>query len=382
MVEGYDLQSAGVVAPALAAALHLPKAALGFIFSIATFGMLIGAAGGGMLSDRIGRKPVLVLSLMVYGAFSIGTAWASGFGSLMIVRFLTGFGLGSAFPSLVALMAKHAGRAKRVGRVTMVSAGMPLGGGVAVATGLMLSERDWPHVFILGGVAPLLLAMIIAAVMPREPVSAGADGPPMRIGWSSVGDVLFGDRRTLATLALWAASICTLLVLYLMVNWLPTLMLTRGLGRTEALTASLGFNLAGTAGALAFGLLLGPAHRAKALAMVYAAAAIGTALLASSSGIMPTLLAVAIVGATITAAQFAIYGLSSDYYSVSHQGTGAGAAIAVGRAGAIAGPLIAGAIFAMGGSPTDVILILLPLMAIALAALIVLVLCAAPATKS
>lgn len=371
MVEGYDLQSAGVAAPALAAALHVSKDNLGLVFACSTVGMLVGAAIGGWLSDRIGRKNVLVGSLAMFGVFSICTVSAFDLKSLLIMRVLTGVGLGSTFPSLIALVAAHAEDARRAGRVTMVSAGMPLGGAVAVLFSLTTAAGDWRWIFYLGGAGPLILALVVAIAMPSDRSSQRSeDRQAMESGRASTRRILFGDGRARATLSLWIASLCTLLVLYLMVNWLPSLLVSRGSDRSEALLASLGFNIAGTAGAVACGVLMGRARRTRTLVLTYAGAIVGTAALAMSGSLAATVASASIVGACITAGQFAIYGLSADCYPSRWQGTGAGAAVAFGRIGAVIGPLLAGVILAEGGSPTDVLVVLLPLISAALIALL------------
>src|SRR5215831_16379924 len=89
MCEGMDVQSAGVVAGAISQALHPDPGQLGFFFSAANLGVIMGAVGGGRLADRIGRKPVLVASLLVFGLFSLLTAAAGDMPMLTVARFAT-----------------------------------------------------------------------------------------------------------------------------------------------------------------------------------------------------------------------------------------------------------------------------------------------------
>ena len=106
VLEGYDIQAIGVAAPRLAPALGLSPDQLGLIFSISNIGLVIGALGGGWLADRLGRRTVLVASVIVFGVFTLATLLVTGFVDLFIVRLLTGFGLGAAMPNMMALAAE------------------------------------------------------------------------------------------------------------------------------------------------------------------------------------------------------------------------------------------------------------------------------------
>src|SRR3954454_25395524 len=103
LMDGYDAQSMGFVAPALSSALHIPRAALGALLSSGLVGMVFGALAFGLLADRVGRKPVLVLCTMIFGIMSLLTATAESLQALSVYRLLTGFGLGGALPNTIAL---------------------------------------------------------------------------------------------------------------------------------------------------------------------------------------------------------------------------------------------------------------------------------------
>ena len=108
IIEGFDLQAAGVAAPKLAPAFGLNPGQRGMFFSSATVGLIFGALAGGVIADRWGRRAGLALALVGFGVFSIATAWADTFQHLVVLRFLTGVGLGGALPNLVAIAAESA----------------------------------------------------------------------------------------------------------------------------------------------------------------------------------------------------------------------------------------------------------------------------------
>ena len=364
LVEGYDLQSAGLAAPRMAPAFGLAPGELAWVFSSNTIGLLFGALIGGRLSDRIGRKALLIASLLTFGAFSIGTTLASGLYGLIGMRFLTGIGLGGAFPALIALVAETGRPDSQAGRVTMITAGMPLGG--ALAGLLVLStSRDWTFLFHVGGVAPILLAVAGAWLLPTAPRPTGGAHDDARDDIAGLAETLFGERRATATLALWTASFATLLILHLLLNWLPTLMLGRGLGRSQALGAALAFSVSGAGGALLLGHLARSGTRPWLLGATYGAMAVGLFALAAITGAAPMIAAAAFVGFFVVGAQFLLYGLSATLYPAALRGSGVGAAVAFGRLGAIAGPLLAGFVLSLQAGASAVLLALLPLAAIA-----------------
>ena len=102
LLDGFDLQSIGLAAPSIAATLHIPPQELGAVFSAALAGLMVGAFALGPVADLIGRKGVLVSATLVFGIFTVCTAFASSFTQLLVIRFLTGVGLGGAMPSFIA----------------------------------------------------------------------------------------------------------------------------------------------------------------------------------------------------------------------------------------------------------------------------------------
>ena len=127
LLEGLDLQSVGVAAPRMAREFGLSVGQMGLAFSAGTFGLLPGAMFGGRLADRIGRKRVLVISACLFGLLSIMTALVNDFHTLVIVRVLTGIGLGGALPNLIALSSEAVDPRSRSTAVSVMYCGIPFG---------------------------------------------------------------------------------------------------------------------------------------------------------------------------------------------------------------------------------------------------------------
>jgi len=363
--EGFDIQSMGVAAPRMGPALGLTHAQLGPLFSASIVGLLIGSIVVGRIADTVGRKWSLIGSLAAFGVFSASTAFVAGFTPLLLVRFLAGLGLGGAMPNLItlsaeALAAEGVAVDRRTRLVTMITAGMPFGGALAGVAAICLS---WRGIFFVGAALPLVLAPLMAISLPeslgfrsaRHPAGEGLE----RIG---VQAGLFGKGRLATTLLLWAATFCALLSLYLLINWLPTLMRAKGVSPRDASLVSVLYNLGGALSAFLLAALLGQRRRAAMLAVWYLGMA-GSILLLANAGrdLASAGGAGFIAGVFIASAALPFYGLAPAYYEIEVRGAGVGAALGVGRSGAIVGPLLAGVLLTAGAGAGSVIMALLPL---------------------
>ena len=168
-LDGFDTQAIGYVAPALAKEWGLTKGALGPVFSAGLFGLMIGALLFGPLADRIGRKRIIILSTLAFGVCALATAFVHDVNTLLAIRFLTGLGLGGAMPNAIAMTSEFNPRRRRATMVMIMfcgfSVGAALGGLLAAA---LIPHFGWRSVFVVGGVAPLLLVPILALRLPES----------------------------------------------------------------------------------------------------------------------------------------------------------------------------------------------------------------------
>jgi AAHS family 3-hydroxyphenylpropionic acid transporter len=359
LLEGFDLQAAGVAAPKLAPAMGLSPGVLSWFFSASTLGMFIGAFAGGWLSDRKGRKFVLVLSVALFGLCSILTGAAATPDLLIAARFLTGVGLGGALPNLIALVAENSPPDRKGRAVALMYCGTPLGG--AVATLVSLYTDAWQAIFHLGGILPLVVVPLLALLLPKSRAQVmTADVAPQ--GGSA--QALFGEGRAARTLLLWGAFFATLLVLYLLLNWTPSLLKARGFGRTEIGVFQIVFNVAGGLSCVLIAPLLDRRGGALFTIAVYLVMGVFLALLAVASNDLWTLVPIAIgLGFGVLVAQAILYALAPKLYGVAHRGAGVGAAVSIGRLGSAVGPLLAGAMLTLGLTPSGLLLAILPIVA-------------------
>jgi AAHS family 3-hydroxyphenylpropionic acid transporter len=358
MCEGFDLQAAGVAAAGIAAEFRPTPAQLGSFFSASTLGLFFGAIAGGRLSDRVGRKLVLVASIALFGLCSVLTAFAWDIPSLAWARLLTGLGLGGALPNLVALTAESAEAHRRHASVAFVYSGNPFGGAIASLVSLLVVGAHWRWIFLTGGIAPLLLAPIMAVWLRESEAAARPTPGPTRAGALSI----LREGRAPWTLWLWSSFFLGLLTLYLLLNWLPTLLHDAGMTHTQAAAAQIGFNVGGALAGLAMGQLLeGPLRRQSILVTFIALPALMLLLAKAPPDWMLLGSIVFLLGCAVIASQAFLYAQAPSGYPTLIRGVGVGAAVAVGRLGSIVGPKLGGALKAAGHGTSQLLLDVLPL---------------------
>jgi AAHS family 4-hydroxybenzoate transporter-like MFS transporter len=370
-LDGFDTQAIGYVAPALAKEWGLTKGALGPVFSAGLFGLMIGALVFGPLADRIGRKRIIILSTLAFGLGALVTAFVQDVNTLLLIRFLTGLGLGGAMPNAIALTSEFNPRRRRATMVMIMfcgfSVGAALGGLLAAA---LIPQFGWRSVFIVGGIAPLLLVPILVLRLPESvrflaltgranervaellalvaPKAAFAPSTQFVIHEPDLAGIpvlhLFRDHRTPVTLLLWVVFFMSLLDLYFLSNWLPTVL--NDLGASVSASAAIGsmLQVGGVVGTFALGSII-DRFSFRALALVYfmAVFAVGAIGQLGHSVVFVTM-AIFAAGFCIVGGQIAANALAAGFYPTSLRATGVGWALGIGRVGSIVGPLIGGAL--------------------------------------
>ena len=373
LLDGFDTQCIGFLAPAIAAELGLAMRAFGPVFSAALIGLMIGALASGPIADRLGRKVVVIGSAITFAFFTVLTARAGTLQEFVIFRFLTGLGLGGAMPNVVALTSEYTPRRLQPIFVSGLFAGMPLGALIAsLLSAKMLPLWGWRSVFYLGGFLPLVIAFILIRLLPesvRFLAATGADPrkvagimkriapdlegveirmpPPEKESRGMPVKHLFTEGRAPGTILLWIPFFMNLLLLYFFVNWLPGLLTTAGLPISAGVTAAGIFSLGGVTGSLIQGRLM---RRFGPFATIFGEFCLSVLLIflmASAGSFAMTMVATLILGITIQGGQAGLNALSASYYPTAVRSTGVGWALGVGRVGSIVGPMLAGVLLSL-----------------------------------
>jgi MFS transporter, AAHS family, 3-hydroxyphenylpropionic acid transporter len=363
VLEGFDIQAMGVAAPSLAPAFGLGASEMKWIFTASNIGMVLGASVGGWLADRVGRKPVLMTSVATFGVFTLCVVFTREFETLFAARLLAGLGFGAALPNMMAIATELSSPTRRASTASLIFCGLPIGGGsVALLTQVMPAELDWRSLFVIGGILPAMLVPALYFLLPETLSFSARQVPKER---APIMKALFLDGRAAPTLLLWIAFLPTLLILYLILHWLPTLVVAKGLDRAIAPQASLAFNWASVAGALLIGWLVDRLGPRWPLTLSYAGLIVALVALGASTEHAMIITLSGVAGFFLLGANYALYGVAPAYYPTAMCATGSGASVAVGRVGSILGPLAAGVLLQGGSSATSVVQYMAPVAAIA-----------------
>ncbi|HVZ21698.1 MAG TPA: aromatic acid/H+ symport family MFS transporter, partial [Vicinamibacterales bacterium] len=347
-LDGFDAQVMGYLASALTADLHIARPLLGPVISSGLVGMAVGALVCGSLADRFGRKPVLVASAVIFGLASLATSTADSIGALSAWRIVTGIGLGGALPNAIALTAEYMPDRLRSTAVTGMMCGFSFGaaiGGVIAAA--LIPSFGWRSVFVVGGAFPLVIAAVAAVWLPESRSFAAARQEA--VARFPVVDLL-STRYALGTIVIWVVYFTSLLDLYFLSNWLPTIVNDAGVGSQTAILVTTLFQFGGIAGALVLGRLLDRYRTFYVLTVCYVLAAVFIVLTGQAGHAVPLLaLTVFCAGIGVIGGQNAAHALSSAFYPTSLRATGVGWALGIGRIGSIVGPTVGGYLLVRGG---------------------------------
>ncbi|WP_343616033.1 MFS transporter [Novosphingobium sp.] len=386
-LDGFDTQAIAYVAPSIGEAWKLDKAAFGPIFGAGLLGLTIGAFLLSPIADRVGRKAVILFCTSVFGLFALLTARAADMEQLLAYRLLTGIGLGGAMPNLIAITNEYAPSRLKATLVTVMFCGFPLGSTIGGAISAPLIARfGWEAVFVLGGVLPVILLPLLWLALPesarflamRQDAEARLGPILTRIDPSLAPSIfiaqvrgeasdrtrqhfpvieLFHEGRGRTTVLLWLAFFMNLLVMYFLVNWLPSLLRGLGLPLSIAIISTAVLNLGGVVGAIVLGRLIDKREPALILGLAYAASALFIVMVAYAGANVALLLAgAALAGFGVVGGQIGLNAVAASTYPTAVRATGVGWALGVGRIGSIVGPVAGGALLSLGWTSQQLIL--------------------------
>ena len=385
LFDGYDGAAAAFSGPALLRALHLDAKTLGVVFSSSLVGMAIGAGLFGVLADRAGRRPAIILSIAVFGVFTLLAGLSNDFASLVTYRMLTGLGLGGALSNAVAVSAEFAPQRLRATVVSIVYSAFPLGsvlGGYLAVW--LIKDFGWRSIFLVCAAATVPLMAAVLWLFPESIKFLRAKGAsPARIqaalerlGMTDIPEdleptpsraaplkTLFVDGMWRRSLLLWTAFFANQLVVYFLFLWMPVALKAYGLGAQTGIVASATQSLGGVIGAFCLARLIDQRGPARVLVPAYAAALVLVAAVGVAASTSPwaLILTVGCCGFMLNGANVNLASVAAALYPTSARSTGMGWAMGVGKAGGIAGSMIGGVLlqshlslpllYALAGTP-------------------------------
>ena len=374
--DGMDVAIMGFLAPAILEEWGVSRASFGMVMSAAPIGLVLGALLAGPLSDRWGRKKVLITSVLLFGLFTLLSAGATSLTELALARLLCGLGLGAAMPNASTLLSEYAPERSRSLLITVMFTGFNLGSAVVgFAAAYLLPLHGWRSVLLLGGAVPLCLVPLLILLLPESARFMLAKGQPAQriaatlnrvCGAAFAADTSFTTSeakvqvttpiRTLftspyirTTLSLWVTYFMGLLVIYLLTGWLPTLIKDAGLPISRAASITAMFQVGGTVGAVLVGWAMDRSHKTRVIAGAYLAGGLAVILLAWG-GILSEQIGwyVAAAGFFMSGAQTGLNAYAPSCYPTLARATGVSWMLGIGRLGSISGALIGGLLLSLG----------------------------------
>ncbi len=373
LFDGYDLAINGVTLPLLMKDWGLSAVQAGMLASTALAGMMFGAMLFGTLADKIGRKKVILTCVVLFSGFTFAGGFASNPTEFGALRFLAGLGIGGVLPNLVALTSEYAPQRLRATLVTTMFSGYAVGGVMAALFGAWFTPNfGWQIMFFIAGV-PLLLLPLIWKFLPESLtflVKAQKDEharnilqrlsanlvlnaqtkfelSEVKISEPAFVSSLFKHGRAGSTLLFWLAFFMCLLTLYALGSWLPKLMMAAGYSMNNSLMFLLAMNIGAVIGTVGGGILADKFHLKPVIITLCLSGAVALSLLGFKSPQPVIYLLVAVAGASAIGSQILLYSYVAQYYPLTVRSTGIGWASAVGRTGAIIGPILIGMLLGM-----------------------------------
>ena len=386
MLDGFDILAISYTAPSITQEWALSPQQLGAVFSAGLLGMALGAMFIGPYSDRIGRRFIVLVSLVVIGVTMTATAWVRAVPELMALRLMTGLGIGGLFASLTAMVAEFSPNRHRNLFIGFMHGGYPVGallGGILAAW--LIPEFGWRSVFLAGGIVTALMAPVVIVFMPESPQfllerqPSGALAKLNRIlrslGQSALEELpaaaqsvtesssaavkrLFSPALRVWTGLLWIAFFCCLFTLYFLLSWTPKIVVDAGLPLSKAIYAGAILNVGG-----AFGmLLLGHLSADRGLRpLIVGFLLIGTACMIVFPRVQSAdtlLVLAAVLGFFVLGGYIGLYSVAARLYPTSIRAAGIGWGAGVGRFGAICGPYAGGILIGFGWTMTKYFMVL------------------------
>lgn len=387
VLDGLDIALVAFIAPSLITDWGLTKAQLGPIVTSGLFGLAVGSLVAGPLSDRYGRRKVIITALITFGLLSAATALATDVLSFSVLRFLTGLGLGAAMPNAATLVSEFAPTRRRSAMMAITYCGMTFGGAIAgYLTSVVVEIASWHWALVIGGILPVAYAAMVFVALPESPkflarndARSGEllalmrsvspepfpDGTRFRLDEPAAGSsvavaALLTRRFRVGTATIWAGFVAAFFIVYLMNSWLPILMTDVGFSLAAAATIGLLLQLGGTVGNIGIGWLMDRfgLHRVVVTGMGCAAVMLVLIAVAPQDVIVIGCL-IFVLGMFTNSVATGFPILSAAFYPTAIRATGTSWATGIARFGAIGGAAAGTALVAAGMTYRQVFLALL-----------------------
>lgn len=383
-LDGLDIVSISFAAPGIAADWGINKAELGVVLSAEVIGMAVGSIFLGGLTDKIGRRPLMLGCLCAMTLGMALVALSTSVMELLAWRFITGIGIGGMLAAVTAATAEYSNRKNRSLAVSIMAIGYPLGavfGGLCAAW--LLESHDWRSIFVFGACATAAFIPLVWFRMPetvaflsqkqpsgalekinatlRRMGQATADALPLPQEERSRGTIreLFGSVLLVATLITSLAYFAHAATFYFILKWVPKIVVDMGIDPSSAARVLVWLSVGGALGGALIGVLA-RRYPVKHLTIgVLVLSFFAVWLFGRSQGGYTGLVLMAAMGGFFTnAAIVGLYSIAAQVFPTQTRASGAGFMIGFGRGGSALSPIIAGIMFENGVALQSVALLM------------------------
>ena len=370
IVDGLDFGAGNVAAPAILRALKADPRDMGLVFGWMYTGILLGSFGLGWVGDKYGRRAGAIAGVFIYSLPAIATAFAGSMNELMVLRFITGLGIGGVIPNTIALTTDNAPKRYRATFTVLTFVGYAAGTAIiASLSAVYIPAYGWQVVFLITGIVGTILGFILLACLPesirflalRRPDSTalrrqlgrlarGTEFPfdaafvlrQEPVTKSFTPSMLFAGNLRWTTPLLWIAYFADSFTFMSLRSWMPVLLVSAGLSQADA---SLSVAYGSTGGIVVLLFLARPLDRWGPVASLAAeAVAVAALVLMALPGLSGTSLIAlsAVVAMAGTGTHNSLNGTVGIFYPTSIRSNGVGFATGMGRFAAIIGPTLTG----------------------------------------
>lgn len=393
MLDGFDILVMAFAAPSVVEEWGLSNSQLGVLLSAALFGMAIGAFFVGPLADKIGRKPIIILSLSLISFGMLLSYLSMSPDALAVFRFITGIGVGGMIASLNTLVAEFSPKKHRSLAVTILQTGNPVGATIGgLLSVYIIVNYGWRPTFLIGGTVSLIMIPVVVFTLPESidflssntngnrlprinrifrklklaPVATLPDVPSSgkSVGFANNYRQLLDGENLSKTMMIASSFFFVMFSFYYTMSWTPKLLADAGYAKSAAISGSVLLNIGGAIGALLLGFYAQKLGLRRGIGYYM----IGTAALMVLFGLfygnlVPAFIIAVALGFFLFGSIIGLYALAPEIYDVQLRATGIGFAIGVGRIGAVLAPLLAGMLLDSGLKPSAMfILFSLPML--------------------
>ena len=373
MLDGMDVMVISYTAPSIAKEWNIDTAKLGLVFSAGLLGMAIGAMFLASKADIIGRKTMILLSAGIMGICVWSTVFAKSIEVLLLIRFISGIGIGSMLASTATLASEYSQAKTKDFWVSFVMSGYPIGAVLSgMAAAKIIPVQGWRAMFQLAGIVTLFTLPVIYfflteslefllksrpknalhranAILQKMQLAPLAELPVIEsnIKKAAVTE-LFTENRKKNTLWLWLSIFMAFATLYFLTMWIPKLAANTGLSTELAIYAGTIFNLGAFFGIVSQGYLSAKFGLKRIICFFLISTAVLMIVFGFFKGSVLILILFGLIGFGIQGGFVGMYSVAAKLYPTQIRTTGVGWAVGLGRVGAVVGPIVGGLLIGIG----------------------------------